>query len=507
MVTTMREIERKYEFPAAAPLPDFGGLPGLSAQPEDTDLLDAEYFDTADLRLARAGITLRRRTGGSDAGWHLKIPQAPDTRDEIQLPADGADDQIPDELVERILLHSRGSELVPVARITTNRVRWLLRESDETVLAEVAVDTVSAHSMEGRGTAESWREVEVELVGGDRSLLERVDSWLTETGLHRAHGSKLARVLSDRLPPAQKPLPRPPKLRPKSAAFEVVHAYLRDQLDRLRAYDPEVRVDAPDAVHQMRITTRRLRSALRTYRDVLGADRADALCSELQWLTRVLGSARDAEVLACRLGEEVARLPTELVVGSIRTQLVTHFDRVHADAHRAARIAMRSVRYFALLDDLAALLGDPQPSGADRRAARKSLPAAVSKSYRRVRKAVRKIDDSGDDGRDVAIHQARKAAKRARYAAELAGSALGKKARRFGKRMKKLQDHLGEHQDSVVARAAILRLCTQAGRVRADRFTYGLLYGQELARANEIERDLGLVWRRAAASKYRKWLP
>ncbi|MDV9192738.1 CHAD domain-containing protein, partial [Streptomyces sp. SR27] len=103
--------------------------------------------------------------------------------------------------------------------------------------------------------------------------------------------------------------------------------------------------------------------------------------------------------------------------------------------------------------------------------------------------------------RDLALHEARKAAKRARYAAEAARPTLGKPAKRLAKRVKAVQSLLGEHQDAVVARAALRELGVQADGAGETAFTWGLLYGREEAAAEAAERDLPEVWARASAPR------
>jgi len=122
MATEIRETERKYEAEAGASLPSLGGLAMVSAESGPVEqTLEAEYYDTADLRLIRAGVTLRRRRGGDDAGWHLKLPAGPDSRDEIRLPLGRAGRRVPAELAALVRGPARGQALRPVAQITTRR--------------------------------------------------------------------------------------------------------------------------------------------------------------------------------------------------------------------------------------------------------------------------------------------------------------------------------------------------------------------------------------------------
>ncbi|MBO0818317.1 MAG: CYTH domain-containing protein, partial [Actinobacteria bacterium] len=99
MVVNLRETETKYDAPADAALPGMEQLPQVGAVhgPEEQQL-EAEYYDTDDLRLIRAGITLRRRSGGGDDGWHLKLPAGADTRRELRRPLGGAARRVPGEL-------------------------------------------------------------------------------------------------------------------------------------------------------------------------------------------------------------------------------------------------------------------------------------------------------------------------------------------------------------------------------------------------------------------------
>ena len=95
-----------------------------------------------------------------------------------------------------------------------------------------------------------------------------------------------------------------------------------------------------------------------------------------------------------------------------------------------------------------------------------------------------------DEGRDTAIHEARKAAKRARYAAEAAVPAVGSTAKRQATQAKELQQLLGDHHDSVVARIVLLDLAQMARAAGEDTFTYGLMYQRQACQAATIEQTL-----------------
>ena len=501
MSVTARETETKYELPAGAALPQLDELPQVTATSgPDEQQLEAEYYDTDDLRLLRAGITLRRRRGGSDAGWHLKLPEGAGTRREIRLPL-GQRRQVPRELAQLVRVHTRGAELRPVARLTTRRQTLVLLGQGGESLAEVASDDVSAQTMGDSTTLSEWRELEVELTGGDRRLLKAADATLRRDGLRPAgRSAKLERARADRLPAPAKS----PRLTPKSPAGQVVLAYLRDQARTLKSLDPMVRRDEPDAVHQMRVATRRLRSTLRSFKRVIGG--GDHLAAELKWLGGVLGEARDAEVLDDHLQAMLRTIPVELLIGPVQARVQIHFAPVRAGAHTDVLAALDSQRYFSLLDELDQLIAEPPLSPRAAKPAGEVLPREVRRPYRQTGQwmAGARRAEPGPP-RDVALHQARKAAKRARYAGEVATPAIGKKAARFTAQMKKLQTVLGDHQDTVIARQAERELGIEAHLAGENAFTYGLLYEREAHAAEALRARARQAWKQASRSRYRNW--
>ncbi|KNB53118.1 CYTH and CHAD domain-containing protein [Streptomyces caatingaensis] len=489
MADTVREIERKYEaVDGAGParLPDLSGAASVAAvRDRGTALLDAFYYDTADRRLLAAGITLRRRTGGPDDGWHLKLPVAPGVRDEVRAPLTAA--RVPRALAALVRSRVREAPLAPVAHLATRRTVGELVDERGAVLAEVALDVVTA------GDAE-WTEVEVELARGtDPALFDALEPRLREAGLRPSRsGSKLARALGSAGREAVPP--------PADAGGHVL-AYVREQVEAVVALDPGARRGTEDAVHRMRVATRRLRGAFRTYGTVLDRRVTDPLGVELRWLAGELGFERDREVLVARLRERLDELPRSLVRGPVRARLRVWSVRGGAEARRRLTAVLDSPRYLALLDALDALVADPPLLPAAARRPEKVLAKAVRRDCGRLSVRVgRALAAAPGPERDRALHDARKAAKRARYAAEAAIPVLGKEARRLVRRTRAVQTVLGDHQDSVLARGALRTLAAQAEGAGEPTFTYGLLYGREEARAGEDERELPGVWGEVAGA-------
>ncbi len=500
MTTTHREIERKYEANRTTVLPRWSSLFDVEPVTEEQVLL-ATYLDTADLRLAGARITLRYRTGDDETGWHLKLPAGKDTRDEIQVlgePGDPAEPvaEPPNELVQLIRTITRGAELQPVATLRTARLllRWtdpagrdLLAVTDDRVTAKVLPD----------GPESAWREIEIELgAEGDKRLFKRADSLLRHAGVRpSSSASKLARALGDRAPALPTGTPGP-----RSPAGEVVMDYVRTQVAAIRRYDVEVRRDSDDSVHQLRVATRRARSALQAFGRLIDREQTRQLTDELKWLAGVAGEARDLEVLRERFTVAVGAQPAENLLGPIQARLESWFGPRQATARKLLLDALDSSRYLALLDTLDDLVEHPPCTRPARKPAAKVLPGELRRTYRRMRAHMDAADRRGPE-RDTELHEARKAAKRLRYATEAAQPALGKPASRLIDHTKDVQEVLGEHQDAVVAAPVLREITTSAARARENAFTWGLLYGLETCTGVD-EPALDAAWndlRKAAA--------
>jgi hypothetical protein len=205
------EIERKYAVDAGFVLPDLSTVPGVAAVTSPrTYHLTAVYHDTPGQRLAAARITLRRRTGGTDAGWHLKLPGEAGARREVHAPLGPGTEGVPAELAGLVSGQTTGEPLRPIARLQTTRtVRHLLDPAGQ-VLAEVADDEVTGSlpdQSSGRTkgppdpdawqTAIAWREVEIELAHGPAGLLDAAGKVLLGAGARPSPAaSKLSLLLS-----------------------------------------------------------------------------------------------------------------------------------------------------------------------------------------------------------------------------------------------------------------------------------------------------------------------
>ena len=214
---------------------------------------------------------------------------------------------MPEHLLDVVLAIVRDRPLGPVARITTNRTVDVLYGPAGVAVAEFCDDQVAAQA-DDEGPEQRWREWELELAdGGDRDLLDRLTNRLLDAGAVPAgHGSKLARVLEAAgasEPEAAEPFADP------------VHQAVAEQVEQLLVWDRAVRADVYDSVHQMRVTTRKIRSLLQAAEGAFGISNDAWILDELRELAACLGVARDAEVLAERYEKALDDLDRDLVRG------------------------------------------------------------------------------------------------------------------------------------------------------------------------------------------------
>ena len=500
----MLEREVKLGAGPAFHLPDLSGvLDGVTVTPPEAVRLETVYYDTPDLRLARWGVSLRHRAG---EGWTLKLPPAQATgqpqgqlleRDEITF--QGGSKKPPEGAVAIVRAYVRKAELVPVARLSTIRRRVRLVDAAGTRVAEVVDDEVSVR--DGRRVAARFREIEVEVAqqqNGANAIVDPLVMRLRGAGAGAADPTpKHIRALGPRAtePPEVSAQP----VKPDSPARDVIKHVFAESIASLLKHDPLVRTSGdPEAVHQARVATRKLRSHLRTFGPLLDPEWTEPLRSELGWLALGLGAVRDREVLFERLSERAKSLPAsdlrsagsllhilQVEIATLRTKLMAELD---------------SLRYVDLLERLVLAAQAPATLPDADEPASKVLPPLAAGPWRRLRSAVKQLPETPVDPE---LHRIRILAKRARYAAEAVAPVVGKAADAFARAAAKLQTILGEHQDSVTAQAW-LRSARISGR-RA--FVAGELIAMEHVAAEDARAKWPEIWKALDRKSLRDWMP
>ncbi len=469
------ETGRKYELSLKARVPQLAGK-GITQEAPAERTLETVYYDTKDFRLTRAGITLRR---SSDTGWCLRTPGH-----ELRFPLD--DSKMPAPIVKLIRAYTLDRKLRPVAQLRTDRFTHRLADASGRTLATLADDHVTGEFLGGQAVRlDRWRELGVE---AGPELLDRLDRTLRKRGAENAWWpSKLQRLIGD-------------TAEGKRGSNEVLAAYLREQFERLRRADLGFRVGEDDSVHQLRVAARKLRSALQTFKPLVGKKKANAIAAELKWLGSELAPARDTEVGQARLESCLDEVPPELVFGPLRQYLTRDFARASQTELARATEALSSTRYVTLLGSIAALLDTMRPAG------KKALRKPLRKTARKLSRATAATEGLSGTELEKALHNVRKKAKRARYAADAVRPVFGKKLRTWRKHVKAVQQTLGKHQDTVVDRAALRHFAIDGFSENQNTFTFGLLYGRDEAAAKMLQDRFADEWRTLRKGARPAWL-
>lgn len=503
------EVEAKFAVDDTTPTPDLTALDAVAAEGEASEQhLSAIYYDTRDLRLTRAKITLRRRTGGKDDGWHIKMPAS---QGRLELGAEPTDPaEIPPEILSQVRAIVRNLPLEPIAQVDNNRREVTLLDDTGAPVAEFCDDRVTAWSLLPGGQKQTWREWEVELAGempGTKEgteLIRNATTHLISAGARvSASPSKLVAALGDTVESA----PLPPHLAgepldEEDPAYAVVEA-IKANRDSLIEWDPKVRRDEWDSVHQMRVATRELRSQLETFEGVLAHDQMRHIENELKELARVLGVARDAEVVEESFHDLLDSDPTGLIDDTARAHIHDDMRKEYEAAHADIVRALDSDRYLALLDSIDHLIANASAVSAESAASAAGAAAgaadpvgtaevlysSLAEAYKKLMKRHGRVQENYDNPelplheRENYVHDTRKTAKKLRYAAEAVGEASSLKTGKLAKACKTLQSQLGDFQDAVTARDRLHGLAQDAAERGEDTFAYGMLYQVEMTNA------------------------
>ncbi|MEY2400531.1 MAG: hypothetical protein QOJ08_642 [Ilumatobacteraceae bacterium] len=502
----MLDVEREFKL-AAEPgivLPDLtGAAPGLTVGPKKTLQLDAVYYDTPTLSMARSEVTLRSRSGEAGPVWTLKLPETSSgselSRHEVTF--DEPIGPVPADARLATRSYVRSQTLGPVVRLQTERTEFVV-EMHGRPLATISDDTVVAE-----GASEPiivFREIEVELTDASAdATIAVILSRLRAAGCKddEAPVSKARRALGPRA--FDPPDVTIPKVDKHATVGLVVRHTLARSVTQLIAQHAKVCIgDDPEDLHQFRVAARRLRSDLRTFKPLLDGHVTTWLRDELGWLGTELGIGRDADVLAERLRSQLSRLP-ERDAKPVET-LLQHIAAATKDAAEHVRATMRQDRYVALLDALVEAARAPkfasEPPGLADHPGRQVFIDIAHKPWNRLRRAV---DALPPDAPDPAYHRIRILSKRARYAAESVAPLYGKEARRFARALANVQTVLGKYQDTTVAEAW-LRQAAKA--LPSTRLVAGELIAFERDDRVQLREEFWEVWKKSSHRKLRKWL-
>lgn len=494
------EVESKFEVGADTLPPSAESFAPLVADPSVEHDLSAVYYDTADLSLTRHKITLRRRTGGTDEGWHLKLP-GKDGRTELRAPLG---DEIPESLVAAVAGVVRRRDLTPIARIDNRRQVTLLRDADGTAVVEFCDDRVTTRS-HVHDTESGWREWETEIV--DPTLPHAGEALAAASAACVAAGAEVSSS-SSKLARAVGPVPDL-----WDQGVSPVRDALGEDLRQLLDHDPAARRVTMTGVHQMRVAVRGLRSTISTYAAELEAETADtdidlpSLLDELKVLAAVLGKVRDIQVVDERLETIAAEYPEDVVSAQARARLRTELDFEEKRAGERVTAALGSDRYLDLIDGLHNLLSVAGTAPGAGRLAGDAGSGAPSGTVKQTKKQQREATDLVLRGIDRQFAKFTKV--RTRTERDLASLDLTlaqreelthvvrKRAKALRRNVGSLPDRgdlsvaplrtacqrlhtvLGEVQDSVTARQWIRRIVRRAEAAGESTFGFGVLFEHE----------------------------
>lgn len=289
-----------------------------------------------------------------------------------------------------------------------------------------------------------------------------------------------------------------------ATAADVLGPLLRRQVADLRTREVEVRLGEPDAVHRFRVAARRLRSHLAAFGSFLDPVVCQALEDELAEVAAVVGGARDADVARRRVDSLLQDEPDSPAATEVRARLVEALEASYAESWQRAIDYLDGPTYDAFtrrLDGFADL--PPWAPTAEVSAAAAFVPV-LRQLWSRLLKQGRAVQllEPGPR-RDEQLHDVRKAAKRVRDVAETQTPMLGRRARRLRKAAQRLQEVLGEYQDLVVTRTALV----DAGRAGADGSrVVDRMSRRESAAAGDLYDEFVRLFRDADRKSLRAWL-
>ena len=473
------------------------------------------YYDTPDCALEKAGVSLRLRRDG--ARWLQTVKGPPLAGDggalharneyEWRLPRAQLDLARLEQTPWRKLFGKAQKRGRLDALFATDVVRRTLPLAfPDGTTATLAIDVGTIRSKRIAARRVPVAELEIEICTGTALpafalALALLDEWplTVATASKASRGYALVRGEPDGwCAPVHAGYVKFDRDGPAEAALRAI---AQGCLRQIAANAPGLLADDdPEWVHQMRIGTRRLRSCLSLIESIAGAERVRMLVTETRWLARILGTARDWDVLAL---ETLAPLSTAFAHDSVAIAGLKRLSRSIGEhrsmARKAAREAVRSPRFQRLLLSIGATCAG-RAFGAENGAAMSTRAFANPLLSRRHLKLLQ-LGAALEHGTIEERHAVRIAAKKLRYAAEFFSPPdPGKRNRAYLKALSRLQDALGQWHDTVTATRLTAGLAGNSGHV-----TVGTVGGWSAAQAAVLEPEIARAWKRFTATE-RFWV-
>lgn len=500
-----REVERKLRVAPDFPLLDLQGHGALGhVIPRQAFEMTAAYHDTEDLRLLRWGATLRRREGGPDEGWHLKLPVAGSdagTRDELHLPLwAGQIGSVPAELADVVAPFARGARLIPVAWVHTIRTPSMLIGADGIELAELVDDLVRVRAGDHRVLAE-FREIEVEARGpSDSGVIDRLAAILIEHGAEPSSASKAASALGP-LAAAPPDITVPGIPLPQDPARAAIRAMISRHARGIVLADVAVRRALPNSVGLLHAATSQLSSLLCFLEPLLDAEWARTIQQELGWLASETGAIQETEILAERLHAHATRID-DLDASAALAIIDDVLGRRLSGARGGALAALRSERHELLLEDIVRASQDPPVTAAGDHPSAAVLPPLIAHEWRRLNRPARKLRKGADSGD---WDRVRMRAERMRHVLDACSPMFPDHRTRLTRKLARATEVLGEQRTARNAQHVIREIAAHQAPTGMAAFALGRLFEQEVAYERESRQGFIRQWPSVRQVAKRSW--
>lgn len=513
-VADIIEVEWQFSAPDVQPVLQWlesAAVPGFTVAPGKTKQLDDTYYDTDDWRVHRAGFTCRTRQKSDGIELTLKSMassvDAMRSRRELteQLPDDiaGSPAAAEGQCGDILRLAAGRHPLRPIFNLRTDRRTFALAD-ESGVIGEIAVDETTIPVDESAPVHLSRVEVEVDALAVGRAR-RFVDVLVAASNLDPAGTSKFEAALHATGQAVVLPNSDlgPIAVTAQMSAGQVGYAIMRKQFHAMLANEAGTRLgDDIEALHDMRVATRRLRAAMSAFAPFL-APRIQPFRDQLGWIAAALGEVRDLDVQIERMDEWRAGFPVPQAQALDAVEALLVARRQVARRHMLAVLDSR--RYESVVQRFAATLrrGVVHSFQPGHQSILAVAPDLVERRYRKVIKvgdAIRKSSPASD------YHLLRKDAKKLRYALEFVGPIYGKQALDFSERVTALQDVLGLHQDADVAAQTLHDMAVANVRKLGvpSLLAMGAVADRYRRHAEELRGQFPSVYRPIAGDEWRK---